>query len=235
MHCTSLIGLALVVIGLSSPQVIITTFGSQLLSLSASQLESVERRSAASPEIAEHGEGNGSDQYSLRLGTGNEDTFPLRLCVSHSLQLAVSSQRHALRRNHRPALRQLFGTRWCLGWGQHVFQTNITVFTNGSGDTTYDYVQAFCFLTMALAATAIWTCFDRQRSYARLYDWLRVYVRFSLALALISYGAAKVNKSQFPNPDARPPRAALWRRFADGAAVDFHGSLCQLQCLYRRR
>jgi hypothetical protein len=85
--------------------------------------------------------------------------------------------------------------------GKHVFRVEITVRPNGSGDTTYNYVQVFCFLVLATAAAAVWTLFDRRRpGYPRLYEWLRVYVRFSLATTMIFYGAVKVIKSQFPNP-----------------------------------
>jgi hypothetical protein len=85
--------------------------------------------------------------------------------------------------------------------GQHVFGVEITVRPNGSGDTTYNYVQVFCFLVLAAAAAAAWTALDRRRpGYPRLYEWLRVYVRFDLATTMIAYGAVKVIKSQFPNP-----------------------------------
>jgi uncharacterized membrane protein YphA (DoxX/SURF4 family) len=77
----------------------------------------------------------------------------------------------------------------------------ITVFPNGSGDTTYNYVQVFCYFVIAAAVTLVWSLLDRRRrNYARLYEWLRVYVRFVLAVAMIGYGAFKVVPSQFPEP-----------------------------------
>ena len=77
----------------------------------------------------------------------------------------------------------------------------ITVFPNGSGDTTFNYVQLLCFLVLALAVAAVWTALDTRRSdYARLHSWLRIYLRFSLGVTLLSYGAAKLLKSQFPAP-----------------------------------
>ena len=119
--------------------------------------------------------------------------------------------------------------------GDEVFHADTSVLPNGSGDTTYNYVQVFCFLMLALAATAVWTFLDRRRpNYARLHEWLRVYVRFALAVTMISYGAIKVIPSQFPSPDARPPPAAVRRRFADGPAVDLHGGLRRLHHLPRR-
>jgi hypothetical protein len=77
----------------------------------------------------------------------------------------------------------------------------ITVFQNGSGDTTYNYVQVLCFLALAAAAATIWSVLDRRRpDYERLHQWLRLYVRFSLAGAMIAYGAIKVIPLQMPAP-----------------------------------
>lgn len=87
--------------------------------------------------------------------------------------------------------------------GAHVLHLSyeITVLPNGSGDTTWNYVQVLCFFTLAVIVTIAWSLLDRnRRSYARLYDWLRVYVRFALGVAMISYGSYKVIQSQFPPP-----------------------------------
>jgi hypothetical protein len=85
--------------------------------------------------------------------------------------------------------------------GKQVFGVDITVFTNGSGDTTYDYVRVFCFAVLAAAAALVWTLLDRKRAnYARLHEWLRVYVRFALAAAMVQYGGFKVIPSQFVTP-----------------------------------
>jgi hypothetical protein len=85
--------------------------------------------------------------------------------------------------------------------GKQLFRVDVIVQPNGSGDTTYNYVQVFCFLVLAATATLVWSLLDRKRrSYARLYEWLRVYVRFVLAVAMIGYGASKVIPSQFPSP-----------------------------------
>jgi len=92
--------------------------------------------------------------------------------------------------------------------GRHLFHVNITVRPNGSGDTTYNYVQVFCYLVIALAAAAVWTLLGawwarrrtRRVDYDRLADGLRTYVRFSLGVAMISYGASKAIPSQFAQP-----------------------------------
>jgi hypothetical protein len=86
--------------------------------------------------------------------------------------------------------------------GKQVFQLSITVFPNGSGDTTYNYVEIVCFALFAAVAALVWTLLDRRRAnYARLYEWLRVYVRFGLAMAMLQYGLAKiVPGGQFGKP-----------------------------------
>lgn len=85
--------------------------------------------------------------------------------------------------------------------GKQAFNLDITIFPNGSGDTTFNYVQVFCFFAVAIFACFIWTLLDRKRThYDYLHKWLRVYTRFALSSAMILYGAIKVIKSQFPYP-----------------------------------
>jgi uncharacterized membrane protein YphA (DoxX/SURF4 family) len=87
--------------------------------------------------------------------------------------------------------------------GKHVLRlsTDINVTPNGSGDTTFSYVQALCCLVLAVVATGVWSVQDARRpEYAKAYDWLRVYVRYVLAVTMLSYGMSKVFKLQFPFP-----------------------------------
>lgn len=87
--------------------------------------------------------------------------------------------------------------------GKHVLHLSyeITVFTNGSGDTTYDYVIVFTCAVIALLGTIIWSVFDRKNTnYDMLYYWLTVIVRFYVGLMLINYGLIKIVKLQFPSP-----------------------------------
>lgn len=73
---------------------------------------------------------------------------------------------------------------------------------NGSGDTTYNYIQVFFFLITALVIAAIWSVADRKKrlDYHRLFFWFLILLRYYLALMMISYGLAKVFKTQFPFP-----------------------------------
>lgn len=78
----------------------------------------------------------------------------------------------------------------------------ISVFPNGSGDTTYNYVQVFVFFTLSVIFALIWTYTDKKRNYdKKISYWLLVFVRYYLGFTLLSYGFAKVFKTQFPFPN----------------------------------
>ena len=88
-------------------------------------------------------------------------------------------------------------------FARHIFgyRKPITIFTNGSGDTTYDYMLWFFGITLTLAGTIIWTLLDRRgKQYQTLYHWIRVIVRYYLFYTMINYGFFKVIKVQFPFP-----------------------------------
>ncbi|WP_452222076.1 hypothetical protein [Lacinutrix salivirga] len=73
--------------------------------------------------------------------------------------------------------------------------------SNGSGDTTYDYVLFFTIFLFAILTTLIWSIIDRKSSnYNKLYYWLTVAIRFYVGFMLMNYGFAKLFKTQFPNP-----------------------------------
>jgi uncharacterized membrane protein YphA (DoxX/SURF4 family) len=84
--------------------------------------------------------------------------------------------------------------------GSHILHlaTPITIFSNGSGDTTYDYALVFCEISLAAIATVIWSALDRNRPhYRRLHEWLRLVVRVLLAAVMLLYGLDKVVPVQF--------------------------------------
>lgn len=76
---------------------------------------------------------------------------------------------------------------------------------NGSGDTTAAYVHSLLVLLVAALGTVVWSVVDRRRAaYPRLARLLWIGLRYSLAFAMLSYGFAKILKSQFP--DLHPGR-----------------------------
>jgi hypothetical protein len=122
--------------------------------------------------------------------------------------------------------------------GKHLFHVAITVLPNGSGDTTFNYVQVFCYLALALLVTVVWSLLDRKRPHhVRLEPWLRVYLRFGLAAVMISYGAIKVIKSQFPNPNLdrllqpfgdASPMGLLWTFMGASLAYNVFSGVCEM-------
>jgi hypothetical protein len=85
--------------------------------------------------------------------------------------------------------------------GSAIFGVTVDTAFNGSGDRMVHWVQLFVTAAVAVAATLVWSIADRKAvSYPRLQAWFRVYLRFALALAMISYGAYKIIPSQFVAP-----------------------------------
>ena len=81
------------------------------------------------------------------------------------------------------------------------FEDPITVFTNGSGDTTYDYVTMFVYLLLAFLSATIWSIIDRKREdYQQLLYWVSVVVRYYLVMNMFIYGFYKIFHLQMPSP-----------------------------------
>lgn len=88
--------------------------------------------------------------------------------------------------------------------GQHVLHLPepITVFTNGSGDTTYDFVNLLLVFVLAVAGCIIWSAAAKRETagYPKMYYWLTVVVRYYVGLTLITYAMVKLFQMQFPHP-----------------------------------
>jgi len=81
------------------------------------------------------------------------------------------------------------------------FERSITVFTNGSGDTTYNYFQILFFAILSVVIALIVLIVDRKRNnYRTLLSWLTVLVRYYLAFQMINYGFQKLFYLQFVFP-----------------------------------
>jgi len=78
---------------------------------------------------------------------------------------------------------------------------DITVFTNGSGDTTYNYASLLWLLLLAILGTIIWTVLDKHRpNYQRALQFFVTFVRYYLVYQMLIYGLAKLTYMQFPFP-----------------------------------
>jgi uncharacterized membrane protein YphA (DoxX/SURF4 family) len=81
------------------------------------------------------------------------------------------------------------------------YRSAITIFTNGSGDTTYDYMLWLFGIVLTVIGTTTWTLLDAKRkSFNTLSYWLGVLLRYYLFYTMISYGLYKIIKVQFPFP-----------------------------------
>lgn len=79
---------------------------------------------------------------------------------------------------------------------------------NGSGDTSFNYIQVFCFVIIAGVSSAAWSLLDRRRPhYDRLAEILNYFLRCALAIWTLAYGIAKLPTgfSQFPPLDVPRP------------------------------
>jgi len=85
--------------------------------------------------------------------------------------------------------------------GGHVFQLSrpMDLFSEaGTGDDTAHFVLLFCKVALAAAAALAWTLLDRRsRDHRRLHAGARLYVRYTLGMALFGYGMFKLIKGQF--------------------------------------
>ncbi len=71
--------------------------------------------------------------------------------------------------------------------------------TTGSGDTMFHYIQLLLVTLLAGVITLIWSIVDRKCSnYEKLVYWFVILLRYYLALTMLTYGFAKVFRTQFP-------------------------------------
>ena len=117
-------------------------------------------------------------------------------------------------------------------------QSEIVEVANGSGDQIYDYVQLLCIAAIAAIATVIWSVLDRKRpNYRTLYEWLRLLMRMTLAVSMISYGANKIFRMQFAEPSLgwlmgsyaeSSPMRLLWTFMGMSRAYSFFAGCAEM-------
>lgn len=85
--------------------------------------------------------------------------------------------------------------------GENVFRLNyeIPLSPNGSGDTTFYYVQTFVIAVVAaLTALILLFAVPRRQDQRLALAWLITFIRYSMGFILIMYGSVKIIKLQFP-------------------------------------
>ncbi len=103
---------------------------------------------------------------------------------------------------HGGSIGDFYQNMWdtTINWAGRTFFNipKITIRPNGSGDTTWNWVQLFLISSTALIGTVVWSVADRKRPHYHSFNyWFCVLLRFYLGITMLSYGFAKVFFSQF--------------------------------------
>jgi uncharacterized membrane protein YphA (DoxX/SURF4 family) len=104
-------------------------------------------------------------------------------------------------------------------FSERVLDLQITVFPNGSGDTTYNYVHILLLAIISFAVCMMWSILDRRRQhYDQVAYWTLIAMRYYLALTMMGYGFSKMFMMQFQLNEVRlaqtygdsSPMGLLW-------------------------
>lgn len=119
-----------------------------------------------------------------------------------------------------------------------VFHVKADVQPNGSGDTTWSYVQVAIAVALALVIGAVWALLVRKRSASeRTFEIFRTFLRFVLAVAMVNYGVYKVIQLQFPKPwlerlvqpyGTSSPMGILWTFMGVSRAYNFFAGAAEM-------
>lgn len=73
---------------------------------------------------------------------------------------------------------------------------------NGSGDTSYNWVQVELYLLLSVLGCVVWSLLDQKRTqYNRLAYWFRITVRYFVIITCFGYGIIKLFMLQMPFPN----------------------------------
>ena len=87
--------------------------------------------------------------------------------------------------------------------GEHVigFPGPVSSSPGGSGDKAYDWSQAVTILGLSIVAAIVWSLVARSRTrHVAVQKWFRLFLRFSIASTMVSYGMVKLFPLQMPAP-----------------------------------
>ncbi|MCY1067067.1 hypothetical protein OV090_20060 [Nannocystis sp. RBIL2] len=101
-----------------------------------------------------------------------------------------------------PLLDEWFGALWLTLWVKLMpilgnaalgIEGPISMEIAGSSDMTWNYVQQFWYLVLAVVGAIVWAVLPHRRlPFPTQYAWLRIVVRYGLAMMMLSYGFLKV-------------------------------------------
>ncbi|MBI3817848.1 MAG: hypothetical protein HY286_04085 [Planctomycetes bacterium] len=103
----------------------------------------------------------------------------------------------------------------------------------GSGDTLFNYVHAALMGSVAAVSAVVWTAIDlaafNKPAHPRLYECLRILVRYYLIQMFLGYGFAKVFPTQFAFPEA----GSLLRAYGDSSPMGLAWSFMGYSTVYQ--
>jgi hypothetical protein len=82
--------------------------------------------------------------------------------------------------------------------GNHVINTHPTLHPTGSGDTAFDWTQAFMMVVVSFVVAIAWSFRSSTTRHDKLLKWFSLFLRYALATSMLSYGFAKVFPLQMP-------------------------------------
>jgi hypothetical protein len=140
-----------------------------------------------------------------------------------------------------PQFGQIRPMRDLTAWvASHVFGVSrpLVITGSGSGDKTFDWVQAFCFLVIAGVAAIVWSLMNSKRdNYIGLQKWFRLFLRFALGSTMVAYGTIKVIPLQMPAPGLTrllepfgnfSPMGVLWYSVGASRAYEMFAGCAEL-------
>jgi hypothetical protein len=130
---------------------------------------------------------------------------------------------------------------------RHVFgiRRQLVITGSGSGDKTFNWVAALCFLIVALIATVVWSVLNRRREeYVSWHKWFHVFLRFAAGSTMLTYGMIKAFPLQMPAPSLTrllepfgdfSPMGVLWTSIGASRAYERFAGCAELAaavCLF---
>src|SRR5262245_8030398 len=132
-----------------------------------------------------------------------------------------------------PGLESLWPARQIISWtAVRIFKVGypLVIEGSGSGDKTFDWVEAFCILVLSVVATILWSVIDRRRpNYVALHGWFHLFMRAGLASTMLVYGFIKAVPTQMPFPSLSrllqsfgsfSPASVLWYSIGSSPAYE---------------
>jgi hypothetical protein len=125
---------------------------------------------------------------------------------------------------------------------KHVLHTAkpITNFTNGSGDTAYNYLIILLITIISVIGTIIWSVTGKStHNYNKQLYWLSVVIRYYLAITMVTYSSGKLIKLQFHAPSLdrltepvgnMSPMGLAWTYMGYSTGYNYFAGFAELAC-----